>query len=435
MHFNSKTVPLELAKKLIDYAAELGAKYIRFDIWWWDVEPTPGHYNEAALRYYREVISYMLSKGIKPIAIIGTGYLDWVEQLIMKYYLCWHGVNYIFPFNIPLSHIATIPGNKGPLKFIRDVMIKSEMYFNPVVEIELIDYVKRVCLDLYYASAKGYLTREELIDIMRKCPMIPLKISSIGYNDKIFVQPLPYAYKVLKLKAFTRVFPGVSASYTAFCEICMLTVLEKAYEYAKKVAEYLGDLIDYYQLGNELNHFLDPIPPWYDPAYIAALGKSVAEGDPDEYHTIVNVIVDYHPWSLTLRLWLNSAGHVIDIVAIDHYPGTWTPQESWSHWEELDELIKIAKDYGKVPAIMETGYPSEGGDHTEERQESYIDVAFSEIMKRAQRHYIAFLSWYMLWDEPESKELFYYGWGVLRRDFSKKPAWYRLKDWFTNKLR
>ncbi len=41
----------------------------------------------------------------------------------------------------------------------------------------------------------------------------------------------------------------------------------------------------------------------------------------------------------------------------------------------------------------------------------------------------------MLWDEPGSEEFGYSGWGVLRRDFSKKLAWYKFRDWFTNKLR
>jgi len=41
----------------------------------------------------------------------------------------------------------------------------------------------------------------------------------------------------------------------------------------------------------------------------------------------------------------------------------------------------------------------------------------------------------MLWDEPGSEEFGYSGWGVLREDFSKKPAWYKLRDWFTNRLR
>jgi len=146
-----------------------------------------------------------------------------------------------------------------------------------------------------------------------------------------------------------------------------------------------------------------------------------------------------------LRSRPNSAGSFIDVEAIDHYPGTWygLPWSTsvWSDWHSLDELISIAQSYGKVPAIMETEYPSDGPGHSESNQAQYIDVAFGEIMKRAQNTYIAFLSWYMLWDEPNSCEyiilyvLGYCGWGVLRSDFSKKPAWDTLSYWFKYKLR
>ncbi len=94
---------------------------------------------------------------------------------------------------------------------------------------------------------------------------------------------------------------------------------------------------------------------------------------------------------------------------------------------------------------METGYPTSGFivfctvPHSEEGQEQYINIAFNSIVQRAQNSHIVFLTWYMLWDEspPACESILigkYCNWGVLREDFSKKPGWYTLKDWFTNKL-
>ncbi len=55
---------------------------------------------------------------------------------------------------------------------------------------------------------------------------------------------------------------------------------------------------------------------------------------------------------------------------------------------------------------METGYPTIDwwDTHSESNQVDYINIAFNAIMQRAQNHYIAFLTWYMLWDEPRSCE-------------------------------
>ncbi len=429
IHFDSRKVSEELARKLIDYATELGAKYIRFDIWWNEIEPEPGQYNETALEYYGKIIDYMLDKGIRPIVILGTGYPDWVEDLIYSYYLCQAEP---MPASKEINR-ATLIDNTIKLslsKLIKDAMARSKKHFNPIAELKLIEYVKRVCPAYYYASAKGYLTRDEVIKIVKECPRLPIKISLVYLKeDRILVISLPQKYRELKMLV-SRVTSQISSTLND-CDEIMETVLEKAYLYAKKVAEYLWYRVAYYQLGNELNHFIDLMPSEYDAAYIEALGRGVIDGDPGLRYKIVNVFADWLGWVEALKSWLDSSGNVIDIIAIDHYPGTWT----WYDWLPLDSLIQIAQEYNKIPAIMETGFPSSGWGHTEEDQASYVDMAFNDIMQRAQSNYIAFLSWYMLWDEPGSEELGYSGWGVLREDFSKKPAWYKLRDWFTNKLR
>ena len=94
--------------------------------------------------------------------------------------------------------------------------------------------------------------------------------------------------------------------------------LEESKEYASKVAQELGYMITYYQLGNELNHPADPIQMWDDPKYIKALYDGISEQD-YYFKTIVNAFADWAQWDYWLKYWLNSAGNCINIIAIDHW--------------------------------------------------------------------------------------------------------------------
>jgi len=458
MHFGSK-VPLSLAEKLIDYAKELGAKYIRFDIWWSDIEPKEGVFNMTALRYYREIISYMEKKGIKPIAIIGTGYPQWVRILVAEYYICKlltlpyidynvnHNVNYMYK-TIDTSNYSGTGLNISKILSIVNYYRHNRTFI--LQEFKFVNYIRKKCPILYYASLKGCLTLNDIKKILKECPWVPIKPDAIeiaATEGCVPITPFPLEYielkKELQLGMHKRTMSDIviKPNQLDVCGIYMLIVLRAAYQYAKVVSSYIGDLVNYYQLGNELNNpFVDIIPAEYDAAYIYALARGVAAGDPNSYKTIVNIFAFYKTpwpnipgWTNTLRSWLNKVGNVIDIVGLDYYPGTWS-HTSYNDWKPLDELIAIAKQYHKIPAVMETGYPSYGHGHTEEKQKEYIEKAFPAIMQRAEKTHIAFLSWYMLWDEPGSCEFGYCGWGVLRQDFTKKPAWYELHYWFTNIL-
>jgi len=362
--------------------------------------------------------------------------------------------------------------NSSP-EWIRDAVKKSvEAYLKhggPETELKTIEHIVKTCPDYYKASAKGFLTREELAEISKKCPALPIKVSPAELEKGVvYVKPLLQTYKALKraVKSGSSVASTcganvLSEAYTTNncvqqCYYYITAFLNEAYQYAKVVASVLRrleyepwNLVAYYQLGNEQNHFIDPVPDQFDAAFIEALGRGVNDGDPGRYK-IVNAFANWPGWDSALKSWLGSAGGFIDIVAIDHYPGTWSgdplTSSSWGDWTPLDKLISIANSYGKTPVIMETGYPSEayplnipGNIRNENMQAQYINTAFSEIMKRTQNAYIAFLTWYMLWDEqPETCEniafVKYCGWGVLRPDFSKKPAWDTLSYWFKYRL-
>jgi len=456
----------DIAKKLVDYAAELGARFVRFDIWWRDIEPEMGQFNYTALLIYRDTISYMLSKGLYPIVILGSngGYPQWARDLLNQYSLCVSDC-----YSYPVSHPSVCTAdastafnstiNSSP-EWIRDAVKKSvEAYLKhggPETELKTIEYIVKTCPDYYKASAKGFLTREELAEISKTCPTLPIKVSPAELEKGVvYVKPLPQTYEALKRAVKSG--PGaasvngagvLSEAYTGNncvhqCYYYISAFLNESYKYAYVVSSWLWG-VHYYQLGNEQNHFIDPVPDQFDAAFIEALGRGV-DGDPGDRYKIVNAFANWLGWESALKSWLGSAGGFIDIVAIDHYPGTWTATGP-TDWSPLDKLISIANSYGKTPAIMETGYPTEAyplnipkNVRDENMQAQYINTAFSEIMKRTQNTYIAFLTWYMLWDEqPETCEniafVKYCGWGVLRPDFSKKPAWDTLSYWFKYRL-
>ena len=54
----------------IDLMAEMGLEIYRFGIEWSRIEPSRGEYSDEAIAHYREEISYMIEKGIKPLLTI-----------------------------------------------------------------------------------------------------------------------------------------------------------------------------------------------------------------------------------------------------------------------------------------------------------------------------------------------------------------------------
>ena len=54
----------------IDLMADMGLQIYRFGIEWSRIEPSRGEYSDEAIAHYREEISYMIDKGIKPLLTI-----------------------------------------------------------------------------------------------------------------------------------------------------------------------------------------------------------------------------------------------------------------------------------------------------------------------------------------------------------------------------
>lgn len=293
--------------KLIDEAIDVGAKLIRFDVFWQDIEPTEGILCQTNLNRYKRAVEYIVQRGVKPIVIIGTGYPKWLLDMVRKH----RSIEYIL--------------------------------FN------------------------------------------------------------------------------------------------KAYEYAYTVARFLKPYVDIYQLGNELNHPLDPLPSRLKIVFLKAINKGLTDASNDSTR-VMNIIVDVFGWKNFLQRVLVEAKDSIDIIGVDHYPKTWslTPYEDW---RILKSIHNAVKRYGKTIAITETGFATELRVlnkivlKRDLEQAIFIDVVSKAIMHMLHDIPLQFIIWYMLWDEdPVSCEptggLGWCGWGILRSDFTKKPGYFVLRKWF-----
>lgn len=132
--------------------------------------------------------------------------------------------------------------------------------------------------------------------------------------------------------------------------------------YVAETVSRLGHLCDVYQVMNEPNN---PVYRFFSSTEIgsavAAAGEAIREQCPKS-RLCVNVTVDWFGWKDTLKLLCMEAGEYIDILGLDHYPGTWA---AWSdvNWKPVrDFLIEVAGSdsssvwHGRQVALMETGY-------------------------------------------------------------------------------
>lgn len=58
------------------------------------------------------------------------------------------------------------------------------------------------------------------------------------------------------------------------------------------------------------------------------------------------MMVDGHTWINDFHKFLDEYGlePYVDILAIDHYPGTWAFQP-YDHWNELNQLFNLVYNY------------------------------------------------------------------------------------------
>lgn len=101
-------------------------------------------------------------------------------------------------------------------------------------------------------------------------------------------------------------------------------LMERWFSYVDLVAERFGDLCDTYQVMNEPNN---PIyrffPSNRQGAAITAAADAIHAHTPGA-QILVNILMDLGNWRESMSHLLDVVGGAVDVIGIDHYPGTWT---------------------------------------------------------------------------------------------------------------
>ena len=197
------------------------------------------------------------------------------------------------------------------------------------------------------------------------------------------------------------------------------------------------DDVHYYQLWNEPNHLIDGIDEADDAELIRRIGEIVRELDPTAILS-VNAMANVIGWEESITRWVQGAGEVIDVIGVDHYPGTWAGF-SFTDWSPADTLLNRINDpqdpwFGKMGAVMETGFSSWAiliADQT--RQAMWIEeslTALRQIISSQENlaHKIVFANYYQLIDVDTEDVLQEAHFGILESTLRRKIGFNALKE-------
>ena len=206
-----------------------------------------------------------------------------------------------------------------------------------------------------------------------------------------------------------------------------------------KVAQCFGDRVYYYQILNEENHPLSSDCNKLHKADECKAFKNAHQGlaqHDSDFKTIVNVYADWLGWANVLDRWCRDAGNYIDVLAIDHYPGTYNilKFDNWTPLEVLINKINNPNDpcYGKQGAITETGFSTwYPGSH--KKHKDFVNTALPKIRRLTydnnsdpEKNKIIIACLYELRDNIGGRGI-EGNFGILCDDWKKKPAYDDLK--------
>ena len=176
--------------------------------------------------------------------------------------------------------------------------------------------------------------------------------------------------------------------------------------YVEQVVARLGDLCVTFQVFNEPNN---PIYSIFDSATLPEAVMSASQlikSRVPEAKVLVNFLADIPHWRRNAELLLYHTGTSIDVVGIDHYPGTWAlgPNKSWASCMQtlsgIDTTIPGTVWYGRTLAIVETGFstniPRVRGQA--QQKEFYLDLAQSLQTLGPLRNRLLLVGFYELCD-------------------------------------
>ncbi len=136
--------------------------------------------------------------------------------------------------------------------------------------------------------------------------------------------------------------------------------------YVGRVAAAARNQVAYYQLDNEFNTILDPLPRNQDVRVFhegaRALQEARARYPTGRARIVINPFYGFShigsDWAGALATVVPAATDAIDVIALDDYPGSY---DFWNdpRWSRpLEELGYYARRYDKLLAVGETGCPT-----------------------------------------------------------------------------
>lgn len=154
----------------------------------------------------------------------------------------------------------------------------------------------------------------------------------------------------------------------------------------------------------------------------------------------VNAMCNVIGWEDSVTRWIEGAGEMIDVIGIDHYPGTWVGF-SYTDWTPVENLVRRINDpndvwFGKQGAVMETGFSTWAITVADQaRQEQWIreslpalrDIIRTNNQQRANK--VLFGNYYQLIDVDTSGILQENHFGILTSDFTRKQGFNTLQSY------
>jgi hypothetical protein len=211
-----------------------------------------------------------------------------------------------------------------------------------------------------------------------------------------------------------------------------------AYEsYVRLATIMVKEYTEHYQLWNEANHIIDIINEDDDWELIYRAGVIVRSLDPTAMLS-VNVMANVLGWEESVTRWVQNAGEYIDVIGIDHYPGTWAGF-NYTDWTPVETLIRRINDesdlwYGKYGAVMETGFSSWIlGFADESSQRTWINQSLTQLRtiisqaNQVNEYKVLFANYYQLIDvdtDGIGQEAHF---GILHSDFTPKVGFNDLR--------
>jgi hypothetical protein len=207
--------------------------------------------------------------------------------------------------------------------------------------------------------------------------------------------------------------------------------------FVETVASEFGTLCNCFQLMNEPNNPVYRFFPLEDVAAAFVRGAPIIRSFNPEAKVGINVALELWGWRRYLVDVLQRSGRSIDIIGLDHFPGTWTVgwQNRWADVTEIADIIAAApRDspwFDRRLAIMETGFSTNAIMRDQKRQSEYFENVMNiakNLRRKAVGHGTLFGIYELCdgdssaWLDPEAH------FGLLTSDLKPKKAYATVKE-------